>query len=191
MQHATAPGRRFTGPQLAVIIVVVGLVLTFAVMLQMRLGSGGAADAGQDVADGTGGRSELAGPAPSAEEPAAEPSEMPEREPEPEHLAAPSGNIVCSITADNADCVIRSFDYEPSDAADCPDGAGGHLRVEPAGATMPCEPLAVEGSVPELGYGEEITAHDYTCSSERSGVTCRHEGTGYGFTVARAGYELF
>lgn len=187
MQHATAPGRRFTGPQLAVIVVVVGLVLTFAVMLLMRLGSSGAANAGQDVADGTGGRSEMAGPAPSTSAP--EPSATPE--PEPEHFASPSGNIVCSITADSADCVIRSFDYEPSDAVDCPDGAGGHLRVEPAGATMPCAPLVVEGAMAELGYGEELTAHDYTCSSERSGVTCRHEGTGYGFSVARAGYELF
>lgn len=187
MQHATAPGRRFTGPQLAVIVVVVGLVLTFAVLLLVRIGFGDAADAGQDIADGTGGRSEVAGQAPSTSAP--EPSATPEQE--PEHFAAPSGNIVCSISADSADCVIRSFEYEPSDAADCPDGAGGHLRIEPAGATMPCDPLAVEGAVPELGYGDEITAQDYTCSSERSGVTCRHDGTGYGFTVARAGYELF
>ena len=47
------------------------------------------------------------------------------------------------------------------------------------------------GDVPALDYGETTSAHGFTCESAESGVTCRHDESGYGFTVARAAYELF
>ena len=92
---------------------------------------------------------------------------------------------------DSADCVIRSFEYEATDAANCENGGGGYLRVEPAGSLMPCEPFDVAGGAPQLDYGESLSAHGYTCISETSGVTCRHDDSDYGFAVARAGYDLF
>ncbi|PYF96731.1 hypothetical protein SAMN05216184_11822 [Georgenia satyanarayanai] len=176
--------RRLTPAQLLLIVVVSILVLLFVILLAGRLAGGGdeptdatpsaAASSGTDEAtdDATG-------------------DETPTEEPEAEYFASPSGNIVCALTPDSADCVISNFQYEPEDA-DCEDeDAGGHLRVEAAGASMPCEPLVVAGDVPALDYGQTTTAHGFTCESAESGVTCRHDESGYGFAVARASYELF
>ncbi len=41
-----------------------------------------------------------------------------------------------------------------------------------------------------LGYGNEIVLGHLTCTSERTGVTCRNTATGKGFTVARDGYRI-
>ena len=181
------PGsRRLTPAQILLIVVVSVLVLLFVVLLAGRLGGGderSAADASTTPAQAPA-ASGTATPAPR-EEDATPPAES-------EYFASPTGNIVCVMTVDSTECVISNFTYEATDAADCGDeGAGGHLRVEPAGASMPCEPLIVAGDVPSLPYGEAISAHGYTCESAESGVTCRHDESGYGFSVARASYELF
>lgn len=177
-------GRRLTPAQLLLIVVVSILVLLFVILLAGRLGGGGGAPS-----DGA----PTANSVPTGEA-TDEPTDgaSPTAEPEAEYFASPSGNIVCALTPDSADCVISSFTYEPEDAADCDEEeAGGHLRVEAAGASMPCEPLVVAGDVPALDYGETTSAHGFTCESAESGVTCRHDESGYGFTVARAAYELF
>ncbi len=175
-------GRRLTPAQLLLIVVVSILVLLFVILLAGRLTGDGdepAADATTTAAEsGTDGATD------DATDDATE-------EPEAEYFASPSGNIVCALTPDSADCVISNFQYEPEDA-DCEEeDAGGHLRVEAAGASMPCEPLVVAGDVPALDYGQTTTAHGFTCESAESGVTCRHDESGYGFAVARASYELF
>ncbi|WP_413450712.1 hypothetical protein AA0Y32_02685 [Georgenia phoenicis] len=169
-------GRRLTPAQLFLIVVVSILVLLFVILLAGRLGGGG----------------EDPTPSSTSTERESEPAETPTPEPEAEYFSSPSGNIVCAIGTDSADCVISNFTYDPVDAASCEEeGAGGHLRVEEAGASMPCEPLVVAGDVPVLDYGQTTAAHGFTCESARSGVTCRHDGSGYGFSVARAAYELF
>lgn len=176
-------GRRLTPAQLLLIVVVSVLVLLFVILLAGRLTDGGD-QPGADASPAT------AAPSDDATDDATD-DETPTAEPEAEYFASPSGNIVCALTTDSADCVISNFQYEPEDA-DCEDeGAGGHLRVEAAGASMPCEPLVVAGDVPALDYGETTTAHGFTCESAESGVTCRHDESGYGFAVARASYELF
>jgi len=188
-------GRRLTPAQSLLIVVVSALVLLFVVLLVGRMTSNGQPSADASPSPSSAASEEATTPQePTApEEPTSEVSAdaLPE-EGEPDYFASPSGNIVCELTTDSADCVISSFNYEPADAADCADdAAGSHLRVEAAGASMPCEPLVVAGDVPTLDYGDSTTAHGYTCDSEESGVTCRHDETGYGFSVARAGYELF
>lgn len=193
------PTQQLTPPRILLVVVVSLLVLLLLVLLVQRAGRGGD--------DATAGPSSSPSATVEATDEATdeamtdddgEPSEPASPEPTPTegtaatYFASPSGNIACSISADSADCVIVSYSYEPQDLAQCDaDGAGGHLRVEEAGASMPCEPLVVAGDVPDLGYGEEITAHGFTCESQESGVTCRHDGSGYGFSVARAAYDLF
>ncbi|WP_324652909.1 DUF6636 domain-containing protein [Georgenia sp. H159] len=177
-----SPGRqRLTPAHILLIVVVSVLVLLFVVLLMERLtgdGQQSAADASPTVETQTGAST-------------ATPGED-DADAEPTYFASPSGNIVCTITADSADCGISNFQYAAEDAASCEsDGAGGHLRVEPAGASMPCDPLVVVGDVPVLEYGQTAEAHGYSCLSERSGVTCRHDESGHGFSVARASYRLF
>ncbi|MCM3661676.1 hypothetical protein M3148_11850 [Georgenia satyanarayanai] len=172
-------GRRLTPAQLLLIVVVSILVLLFVILLAGRL-TGGGGERGADASTAT-----------TAPDDDVADDVTRTTEPVAEYFASPSGNIVCALTPDSADCVISNFQYEPEDA-DCEEeGAGGHLRVEAAGASMPCEPLVVAGDVPALNYGETTTAHGFTCESAESGVTCRHDDSGYGFAVARASYELF
>jgi len=195
-----APARPFTGPQLALVIAVCGLVVVFAVMLLARAWGaegrdGGAAELRVDASPAA----PPASPVPPAQSATPAESPVPAEAPtppeapsdaEPQRFRSPSGNIECAISVDSAGCVIASFDFDPADGADCANG--GYLRVEPAGAFMPCEGAPdATGAAAQLDYGSELTAHGYTCSSERSGVTCRHLDSGYGFAVARAGYELF
>ncbi|MEE6280393.1 hypothetical protein [Georgenia sp. MJ170] len=186
---------RLTAPQILLIAVVSVLVLLLVVMLVQRATSGGspAADATTPSAvvttapDDDASADDVAPP----DDDGATPSKDETPDDKPTYFASPSGNIACSITVDSADCVIAAFTYEPEDAQQCDDdAAGGHLRVEPAGASMPCDPLVVAGDVPALAYGETITAHGFTCESEESGVSCRHDESGSGFDVARADYEL-
>lgn len=184
------PPQQLTPPRILLVAVVCLLVLLLLVLLVQRATNGGGEPgaAATPTASATTTEDATAEPAPSASAPA----EVDDVEEEPTYFASPSGNIACVITADSADCVIASFSYEPQDAAQCDgDAAGDHLRVEEAGSSMPCDPLVVAGDVPPLDYGEQVAAHGFTCDSEESGVTCRHDATGYGFSVARAAYDLF
>lgn len=184
--------RRLTPAQIMLVVVVSVLVLVLVVLLVQRLGSGGEAPATTPPPAAT----STTAPPESPEQTATEPPEG-GASTEAAYFASPTGNIACQLTEDAADCVIASFSYEPDDLGSCeaePSGEGergGHLRVEPAGASMPCEPLVVAGDVPVLDYGESTEAHGYRCTSEESGVSCRHTESGYGFSVARAEYDLF
>ena len=197
--------RKLTPAQILLIVVVSVLMLLFVILLAGRLSGGttepGAQASARDVATepveeaDDAADADPAAPAGTQEtqdddEPTPEVSPAPDGP--PEYFRAPSGNIVCAVTVDSADCVIANFNYDPADADSCSnEGAGGHLRVESAGSSMPCEPIVVAGEASPLAYGETMTAHGYTCGSAESGITCTHDESGYGFTVARAAYELF
>lgn len=188
------PTQQLTPSRILLVVVVSLLLLLLLVLLVQRAGRDGGDDAAAGPSSTPSATVDAAGDGDDAE--SESPSESPEPTPTEDeaatYFASPSGNIACSITPESADCVIVSFSYEPADAEQCPqDDAGGHLRAEQTGASMPCEPLVVAGDVPDLDYGEEITAHGFTCESQESGVTCRHDGSGRGFTVARAAYDLF
>lgn len=191
--------RKLTRGQIVVIVAVAALVLGFAILLLIRLGDG----SGQATAAPTEQASDVDaspdGERPSGDDERPSDDASPDGDrasaPAPAHevpttFHVPSGNIVCAITADSADCVIHTFDFEPEDDSCEATNSGGHLRVEPAGASVPCSPLVVAGNLPELDYGEDVSANGYTCTSQRDGVTCTHDETGYGFSLARADYEL-
>jgi hypothetical protein len=109
-------------------------------------------------------------------------------------FALPSGNIACEITGDAATCTVADSTAEPVPLEDCAGTAGQVLTVTADGASTPCVQGALPGpaapGTPVLEYGESTTSGDFTCDSATSGVTCRYDPTGAGFTLARAGHQI-
>lgn len=123
-------------------------------------------------------------------------------------FAAPSRNIVCRIMPDSATCTIASFAYptppvtsasaspsssSPSSPTACTGGTVGHLFVVTKdGVQIPClpgpAPAAAPASIPVLAYGTATSVNGFTCSSDPSGILCRHDESGHGFKIARAGF---
>lgn len=126
-----------------------------------------------------------------------DPTEDPtEGEDEARLFASPSGNIVCSISPDGASCSIAELSAEGLvEDEDCEGTVGHVVRVTAEGAERPCvtgrPPGKAPSGTPELEYETSTSAFGYTCTSSRSGIICRHDGTGHGFSIARAGSSLF
>lgn len=185
-------GPRRLGPGLVAFIVVDVVLVAAVVVMAVLMATGnlrGGADPDQ-ADDGV-----------AADEPVATPEPDEAATPEPPEgaltlteFALPSRNIVCTIEPDRAWCDIASFSYQPAEDPECTGTVGHRIEVTAEGAAMPC----VEGEPPEpadddmavLGYGESTWAHGFLCSSSENGVVCRHDGSGAGFTLARAGYNL-
>lgn len=180
-------GRRTLGPGLTAFLVVdVLLVLAFVLV---------AVNAPQREAPGPGAVEE------TVDEPETTPeASAPEEPTDAEALGAfvlPSGNIHCAMDETSATCTILSFSYAaPAVPEGCAGTVGNVLRVDAASeqVTFPCvegEPPAAAEGTPELAYGEASTVGDMTCQSSRNGVFCRHNPSGVGFSLARAGYTIF
>jgi hypothetical protein len=192
MDESTTPrpgaGRRGLGPGMTVFLVVdVLLVLAVAVALAVYFSGGDT--------PGT-----AAGPTPSAgasATPGSSPRATPGStdSPGPGTFALPSGNIACEITDTAATCTIADSAAEPTTEEGCAGVVGPIVRVTADGATTPCVQGALPGAAapgtPVLEYGESTTVGDFTCTSSTSGVTCRHDPSEKGFTLARAGHQLF
>lgn len=186
---AGRPARRL-GPGLTAFLVVdVILVLAFLVVLGTTL-------AGRE------GDEPAAAPAPTAASP--EPETSPEQTPDADAeevgevraFVLPSGNIHCTMDEGSATCTILSFSYErPAPPEGCSGQAGNVLTVDASGsAGFACqegEPAAAAEGTPVLEYGEQTTVGAMTCASSTNGVLCRHNESGAGFSVARAGYLFF
>ncbi|MBC7290548.1 MAG: hypothetical protein H5T83_04310 [Actinotalea sp.] len=182
------PTRRL-GPGLTAFLVVdVILVLAFLVVLGTTL-------AGRD-----GGESETpADPVATSPEPETSPDESPEEAEEVGEVRAfvlPSGNIHCAMDEESATCTILTFSYErPAAPEDCDGEVGNVLTVAAGGsARFVCqdgEPAGPAEGTPVLEYGEQTTVGAMTCASSTNGVLCRHNESGAGFSVARAGYLFF
>lgn len=175
------------------------LVLVFVVLLATNRPSG------DPVARDSSSSSRSSESPSSAGDPSSPQDESgPEESPSPEEtdqepllFASPSGNIQCSVTAEAASCTISSVaDGALIEDESC-EGTVGHLvRVDSTGeAERPCllddPPRKAPKSMPVLDYEESEAAFGFTCTSSRSGIICRHEETGHGFSVARAGSSLF
>ncbi|GEN79424.1 hypothetical protein [Actinotalea fermentans] len=193
MSGTGAPERR-GGPSLSptgqrtFLVVDAILVVTFAVLLVLHLVNSAAAPSTPAAA---------ATPTPTS-------SAAPETTPEatapsaPADNAAlaefvlPSGNIWCSMTQTSATCVIGQFSFAPpTPPPGCTGTVGPVFTVTAAdGAAQPCVPEVPPrpDDAPVLEYGQASTIGEMTCYSSRNGATCRHNPTGEGFSVARAGY---
>ena len=166
------------------------LVLTFLVLLVLELTDRPPGDPAGPVA------------APTRSEPTEEPETSPEATAPtapPENagyteFVLPSGNIWCSMTETSATCTIRSFTFDPPEAPPGCTGVVGPVLVVTAGeeATMPCIEQAPPrpADAPTLEYGQASTIGEMTCHASRNGATCRHDPSGEGFSVARAGYTI-
>ncbi|MDT0165071.1 hypothetical protein Q9R32_05840 [Actinotalea sp. AC32] len=183
---ATERARRRLGPGLLAFLVVdVVLVLGFLVLLATALGDD------DDPA---------AQPSPSASaEPESTPSDSDadaEDVGEVRTFVLPSGNIHCTMDEGSATCTILSSSFEPPATPEGCAGAVGSTLTVAAGESAGF--VCVEGDPPAapedavvLEYGEQSTVGEMTCASSRNGVLCRHNPSGEGFSVARAGYLLF
>lgn len=169
------------------------LVLTFLVLAVVVL-------AGREAGPGT--TPEPTTPVASSTSPPAEESPEAEAppEPEPESVVAlerflmPSGNIWCTMTQTSASCTIFQFSYAPPPPpGDCAGTVGNVITVTAdSGAFLPCVTAVAQPpeATPVLQYGQASTIGQMTCFSSENGATCRNDGTGAGFSVARAGYTL-
>lgn len=183
----------------AFLAVDVVLVLAFLAVFLMTRSAGG--DGSEAQAGPTAGSSRTSttsrAPEPSHTD---EPSESAAGDEEPGEavlFASPSGNIVCSISSDAASCSIAQLSDEGLVADEECRGTVGHVvRVTSEGETeRPCvtgdPPGAAPKATPVLEYEDSTSALGFTCTSSRSGIICRHDGTGHGFSIARAGSSLF
>jgi hypothetical protein len=62
------------------------------------------------------------------------------------------------------------------------------------GVQIPClpgpAPAAAPAGMPVLAYGTATSVNGFTCSSDPSGILCRHDESGHGFKIARAGFGM-
>lgn len=138
---------------------------------------------------------DAATPSPPADAPtpqSASTSTSPTPQPTPVSFSSPSGNIVCTVAADRADCQISAYDYDPPAPGECPGDAtwGDWVEVTAAGSAWTCHYDTMPAGTDVLAYGDQVTVGDFTCASARTGVTCRHDPSDASFLVARAGVDL-
>lgn len=108
----------------------------------------------------------------------------------------PSGNIWCSMDGTTATCTILEFSYDAPEVPEGCTGTVGHVLQVTAGeeAGFACVEGEVPGppaDAPVLEYGEGSTVGEMTCLSSRNGAFCRHNPSGAGFSLARAGTQFF
>jgi hypothetical protein len=119
-------------------------------------------------------------------------------------FSSPTGNIHCllaqeptTVEAAAVECAMEEHDWTaPPRPSDCPLDWGEFIAVSTTGpADFTCRGdaiFAIADPLP-LPYGDTIIDDERTvsCTSERTGMTCRSESTGAGFTISRESYELF
>ncbi|RDH76062.1 hypothetical protein DVS77_23605 [Mycolicibacterium moriokaense] len=115
----------------------------------------------------------------------------------------PSGNIICSVYADNtgANCEVREHTWVAPASTTGPYGrvcdfnfGGLEIYVSHGkAANLGCYEGASAfraSSAQTLDYGQTLSRGAMACDSETSGVTCTDTGTGHFFRVSRDSYEL-
>jgi hypothetical protein len=114
------------------------------------------------------------------------------------YFQTPSGNIRCALASMGAGgfnfarCDIDRWQWKlPPKPADCPfDWAGAVIVMDTGVGAEACH----SDSVPfthVLGYGQSMRRGPFACTSEQSGVTCKNDNTGHGFTLSRESFRGF
>lgn len=187
---AAGVARLGLGPGLTTFLVVdVILVVTFLVLLAMSQGDRGNRPAAQEPA-----------PVETSAQPETTPeASAPEEPEESEALPAfvlPSGNIWCEMSDTSATCTILEFSFTAPEVPEGCAGTVGNVLTVTAGedagfACVEGSPAAAPAGTPVLDYGGGSTIGEMTCLSSQNGVFCRHNPTGTGFSLARAGTQFF
>ena len=108
----------------------------------------------------------------------------------------PTGNIGCMADNDGGRwslrCDIGEREWRgAAPGRDCDMDSGDALGLGAAGRTYwVCHGDTVLHQGAVLGYGSTWRAGPFTCTSARTGVTCRNRGQ-HGFTLSRGSYRIF
>ena len=105
----------------------------------------------------------------------------------------PSKNIFCDLSASAVRCDIITKSWSPPakpSSCELDWGYGMHITAGKAGFTCAGDTLIGTATV-TLEYGHADRSGSVRCTSQSSGLTCRDEKTGRGFTLAIARYSLF
>lgn len=114
-----------------------------------------------------------------------------------EVFAAPSGNIICTISSTGVNCSIAKLEKSPEENANnCVGFIGYVVELRATGTNLPCVeksqlPGAAGSGMDVLDYEKKKTVNNFTCSSLRTGMRCEDTNTGRGFSLARAGIKTF
>ncbi|TKV61009.1 hypothetical protein FDO65_04995 [Nakamurella flava] len=106
-------------------------------------------------------------------------------------LVSPSGNITCGVVGGILFCTIGVYDF---DLPSCPSPSSGALislaSTGPSDISS-CGAEILDGvDATTLEYGDVAALGSYVCTVEEVGMACVSPG-GFGFTIARAGYQPF
>lgn len=169
--------------------------------------SGGAAEEAEPAPLSTAANAAATAGASASTDPSGDPSTGPAEQVVTTMTAfhAPSNNIFCYLApvegrGPYARCDIEEKDWEvdPPDVGCAGDWGGaagtrGSVGVGDDEAAVLCATdTLVNTPGEELAYDTSISMGDMTCSvTQKTGMTCKNGSTGRGFSVARAGYELF
>lgn len=195
---AQAGRSRLSGGERAVLVVSVVLVAVFAVLLVLRLSGSSAPGPTPAATAGTATTPETSAPTDATEE-ATEAATGEDLSDVSWDFVSPSGNIACAVDDERALCGIATFEYAekiPAAEVERCDGKVGHfLQVTADGSSLVCDTSGQDLTIdaagkPALGYGEEESVDGFTCISEETGMSCRHDTSGYSFSVRRAAYDL-
>jgi hypothetical protein len=105
----------------------------------------------------------------------------------------PSKNIICDLNPSAVRCDIISKSWSPPakpSSCELDWGNGMYISTGKAGFTCTGDSL-ISAASETLEYGQADRSGSVLCTSERSGLTCKDETTGRGFTLANARYSLF
>ncbi|MEO8242831.1 MAG: DUF6636 domain-containing protein [bacterium] len=113
------------------------------------------------------------------------------------YFHTPSDNIHCMmVTGDYAAvrcdmiALTKSFPKRP---ADCDLDWGDAFEVgqsDRRGHVVCHGDTVINPDSMQLGYGASTTLGDFTCTSEKTGMTCTN-ARGHGFSIAKAAQQLF
>jgi hypothetical protein len=104
-------------------------------------------------------------------------------------FASPTRNIGCTISPIAANCEIAHYMYATPTLEGCSGSVGNEIEVTAESAHWVCRtgspPPSPSADVANLDWGDSISEHGFTCTSENDGVTCTHDETGHTFSLAR------
>ena len=109
---------------------------------------------------------------------------------------SPTGNIHCAIWTGEwagARCDLReltqSYRKRPGDC-DLDWGAAFGVGASGKGEVLCHGDTVTNPNAPALGYGKSVKLGAFTCTSEKTGMTCTN-GLGHGFQVAKGKQKVF
>ncbi|MEO6299693.1 MAG: DUF6636 domain-containing protein [Paracoccaceae bacterium] len=113
------------------------------------------------------------------------------------YFHSPTGNINCALMSGDyagVRCDMKSFTPNfRNPPADCDLDWGDSFGIGPnerRGSLLCHGDTVIDPGSMELGYGASATLGEFTCTSEKSGMTCTN-ARGHGFAISKAKQKLF